>query len=149
MNYVLLNSVTRIIAYPIPWCDSAVFVKFGNGCWLWLFNTPSGYHQLAVELKSQEKLAFQGPDTIKWTYTILPFGPTNGPMTFINFIYNVNNQWKLLASLCGIVIGNETNTRIIIDDILSHGADVDTSLDYAECQLLICRAYPLSLSLTA
>jgi hypothetical protein len=144
---VLLNSVTRIIAYPIPRCNSAVFVKFGNGCWFWLFNAPSGYHQLAVELKSQVKLAFQGPDVIKWTYTIMPFGPTNGPTTFINFIHNFNNQWKLLASFRGIVVGNKTNTQIIVNDIMSHGTNVDTSLHYMECQLQICCAYLLSLSL--
>jgi hypothetical protein len=37
VNYVPLNSVTRIIAYPIPRCDSAVFIELGNGIWLWLF----------------------------------------------------------------------------------------------------------------
>ena len=47
VNYQPLNSVTRIIAYPIPRCNSAVFVEFGNGKFLWLFDAPSGYHQLA------------------------------------------------------------------------------------------------------
>jgi len=31
VNYQPLNSVTRIITYPIPRCDFAVFVEFGNG----------------------------------------------------------------------------------------------------------------------
>jgi len=35
------------------------------------------------------KLAFQGVDAIKWKYTVMPFGPTNGPATFINFIYDI------------------------------------------------------------
>ena len=65
VNYVTLNSVTHIIAYPIPRCDSAVFIEFGNGTWLWLSDAPSGYHQLAVAKSSQEKLAFQGTDAIK------------------------------------------------------------------------------------
>jgi hypothetical protein len=112
VNYAPLNLVTRIIPYPIPRCNSAVFVEFGHGRWLWLFDAPSGYHQLAVKLKSQEKLAFQGPNAIKWTYTVMPFGPTNSPTTFINFIDDGNNQWKLLASLRRIVIGNKRNTRI-------------------------------------
>jgi hypothetical protein len=86
VNYVPLNSVTCIIAYPIPRCNSAVFIELKNGIWLWLFDTPSRYHQLAVALSSQKKLAFQGPDAFKWTYTVMPFGPTNGPATFINFI---------------------------------------------------------------
>jgi hypothetical protein len=78
-----------------------------------------GYHQLAVALASQEKLAFQGPDAIKWTYGVMPFGRTNGPATFINFIHDVNSQWKALGEKSGLVINNDTNTKIIVDDIFS------------------------------
>jgi hypothetical protein len=115
--------------------------------WLWLFDAPSGYHQLAVALDSQENLAFQGPNAIKWTYTFIPFGPTNGPATFMSFIYDLNSQWKLLATSAGITIGKNTNTCIIIDNIISHGADANASLRYMECQLRVCQAYRLSLSL--
>ena len=78
-----------------------------------------GYHQLAVALASQEKLAFQGPDAIKWTYTVMQFGPTNGPATFINFIHDVDSQWKALAQQSGLIINDDTNTKIIVDDIFS------------------------------
>jgi hypothetical protein len=147
VNYQPLNSVTRIIAYPIPRCDSAVFIEFGNGWFLWLFDAPSGYHQLAVHIASQEKLAFQGPDAIKWTYTVMPFGPTNGPATFISMIYDLDSQWKALATSVGITVGDDTDTRIIVDNIVSHGPTIDISLLYMECQLRICKAYRLSLSL--
>jgi len=147
INYTPLNSVTWIIAYPIPHCDSAVSEEFGMGKWTWMFDAPSGYHQLAVALASHEKLAFQGPDAIKWTYTVMPFGPTNGPATFVNFIHDVDSQWKLLAWNLGIDIDDETNTRIIIDNIVSHARDIPTSLLYMECQLQVCLAYRLSLSL--
>jgi hypothetical protein len=133
VNCVPLNSVTRIIAYPIPRCNSAVFIELGNGTWLWLFDTPSGNHQLAVTLSSQEKLAFQGPDSIKWTYMVMPFGPNNGPASFINFIYNVDSQWKAQATLSVVQINEETNTCIIINDIVSHGINLDTSFKYMEC----------------
>ena len=125
VNYQPLNSVTRIIAYPIPRCDSAVFVEFGNGRFLWLFDAPSGYHQLAVAIASQEKLAFQGPDAIKWTYTIMSFGPTNGPATFISMIYDLNSQWKALATSVGITLGDKTDTCIIVDNIVNHGPTLD------------------------
>ncbi len=78
-----------------------------------------GYHQLAVARASQEKLAFQGIDVIKWAYTVMPFGPTNGPATFINFILNIDSIWKELAKSLGITIDDDTNTRIIVDDIVS------------------------------
>ncbi len=100
-----------------------------------------GYHQLAVALASQEKLAFQGPDAIKWTYTVTPFGPTNRPATFISFIHDVVSQWKALAQLIGLIINDDTNTKIIVDDIFSWFDLLEKALLYMECQLRICQAY--------
>jgi hypothetical protein len=95
VNYIPLNSITQIIAYPIPRCDSAINEEFGLGALYWLFDAPMGYHQLAIALASPEKLAFQGLDAIKWTYRVMPFGPTNNPATFIQFIHDVDSQWKV------------------------------------------------------
>jgi hypothetical protein len=118
VNYIPLNSVTRLIAYTIPGCNSAAHNKFGQGKWRWMFDAPMGYHQLAVALASQEKLAFQGVDAIKWTYTVMPFGPTNGPATFIIFIHDIDSVWKELAQEWGVPIDDDTNTKIIVDDIV-------------------------------
>jgi hypothetical protein len=49
----------------------------------------------------------------------MPFGPTNGPATFIQFIDDIDSQWKALAEKSGLVIDNNTNTKIIVDDIFS------------------------------
>ncbi len=147
INYIPLNLVTRIIAYPIPQCDSAINEVFGMGILYWLFDAPMGYHQLAVVLASQEKLAFQGPNVIKWTYTVMPFGPTNSPATFINFIHDVNSQWKALTQKSGMVIDDDTNTKIIVDDIFSWAKLLEAALLYIECQLCVCQSYQLSLSL--
>ncbi len=111
-----------------------------------MFNAPMGYHQLAVAPASQEKLAFQGVDAIKWTYTVMPFGPTNGPATFINFIHDINSVWKEFAQERGVPIDNNTNTKIIVDDIVSWAKVLDFALIYMECQLKICQAYWLSLN---
>jgi hypothetical protein len=147
VNYIPLNSVTCLIAYPIPRCDSAVHNKFGQGKWRWMFDAPMGYHQLAVALTSLERLAFQGVDAIKWTYTVMPFGPTNGPATFINFIHDINSVWKELAQERGVPIDDDTNMKIIVDDILSWAKVFDFTITYMECQLKICQAYQLSLNL--
>ena len=147
VNYIPLNGVTRIIAYPIPRCDSAVFNEFGRALWWWMFDSPMGYHQLAVAPESQEKLAFQGVDAVKWTYTVMPFGPTNGPATFINFIHDIDSIWKELSKSHGITIDDNTNTRIIVDDIVSWATSFKHSLLYMRCQLIVCRAYRLSLNL--
>ncbi len=78
-----------------------------------------GYHQLAVVPESQEKLAFQGVNAIKWKYTVIPFGPTNFPVTFINFIHDINSVWKKLVEEKCVLIDNNTNMKIIVDDIVS------------------------------
>jgi hypothetical protein len=77
----------------------------------------------------------------------MPFGPTNGPATFINFIHDVDSQWKTLAQQSGLNIDDNTNTKIIVDDIFSWSELVEKALSYMECQLRVCQAYRLSLSL--
>ena len=75
--------------------------------------------QISASKERQEKLAFQGPDAIKWTYTVMPFGPTNGPATFITMIHDLDSVWKQLAKESGIIIGIDADTVIIVDDILN------------------------------
>jgi hypothetical protein len=141
VNYIPLNSITRIIAYPIPWCNLAINEEFGLGVLYWLFDAPMGYHQLAITLANQEKLAFQGPDAIKWTYRVMPFGPTNGPATFMNFIHDIDSRWKVLAEKSGLVINSNTNTKIIVGDIFSWAKTINNALLYIKCQLYVCQSY--------
>jgi hypothetical protein len=141
-----LNQVTRLIAYPIPCCDAAVDNDFG-GCYIWLYDAPMGYHQISASKETQEKLAFHGPDAIKLTYTVMPFGRTNGPTTFIMMIHNLDSVWKQLAKDLGITIGNDADTVIIVDDILNWAKKIPQALRYITCQLRICKAYCLTLSL--
>ena len=44
-------------------------------------------------------------------------------------------------------IGDQYNTRIIVDDFVNWGATLALSLLYIRCQLIVCQAYNLSLSL--
>ncbi len=141
VNYIPLNQVTRLIAFSIPRCDMAVGMAFGLSKFLWMYDTPMGYHQLLVSPETQEKLAFQGPDAVKWTYTVMPFGPTNGPATFIQMIHDLDSAWEALAEECGLTINDDTNTNIIVDDIFNWANTFWEALLYMECQLHICKAY--------
>jgi hypothetical protein len=148
VNYIPLNQVTRPIFYSIPRCDSAVNLTFGDGQFVWLWDALSGYHQIAVSPCSQHKLAFAGPDAMKWTYNVMPFGPINGPPTFIAFIHDLDSTWKDLARQRGVIIDKDTNTNIIVDDIFSYAKTLQTALTYMECQLLVAQLQNSSLSLT-
>jgi hypothetical protein len=78
-------------------------------------------------------------DAIKWTHTVMPFGPTNGPATFINFIHDIDSVWKDEAQKQGIPINKDTNTKIIVDDIVSWAKHVRQALGYRRCQLKVCQ----------
>jgi hypothetical protein len=124
----------------------AVEGAFG-GSWIWLYNAPMGYHQISASKETQEKLAFQGQDAIKWTYTMMPFGPTNRKATFIAMTHNLNSVWKEIVVLEGLTIGCCVNTTIIVGDILNWAKSFSQALKYIVCQLCICKAYCLTLSL--
>jgi hypothetical protein len=96
-NYIPLNQNTCFIAYPIPHCDMAIEGAFGRS-WIWLYDTPMGYHQISASKETQKKINFQGPYTIKWTYNVMPFGPMNEPATFVTMIQDVDSVWKESAS---------------------------------------------------
>eukprot|EP00957_Ditylum_brightwellii_P017615 1326985-Ditylum_brightwellii.AAC.1 len=44
VNYIPLNQITKIIAYPIPRCDNALSIGFGKAMYYILFDTFLGYH---------------------------------------------------------------------------------------------------------
>ena len=122
-------------------------MSFGSATYLWLFNAPSEYHQIAVALDLQSKLAFTSPDATKWTYSVMPFGPINGPSTFIAFIHDMDATWKDLTRSCGLTIDEDLNTNVILEDILSWAATLKKALLYMECQLRVAQSQNLSLSL--
>eukprot|EP00957_Ditylum_brightwellii_P212190 15367054-Ditylum_brightwellii.AAC.2 len=44
VNYIPLNQITKLIAYPIPHCDEAVGIAFGAAKQFILLDAFSGYH---------------------------------------------------------------------------------------------------------
>eukprot|EP00984_Skeletonema_dohrnii_P006306 scaffold2258_cov84-Skeletonema_dohrnii-CCMP3373.AAC.7 len=147
VSYVALNSITKLIRMPIPRCDDAVNNHLGNGKYKWLLDAPCGFHQIKVDEASRPKLAFAGTKGDKYTYTVMPFGPVNGPAIFIIFIHDMNIGWQELARSRGIVIGPECDTTIIVDDVFSWAPIFQTAINYLRCQLEVCRLQRLSLNL--
>ena len=147
VNYIALNAVTKIIAMPIPRCDTAVGISFGGSRWKWLMDAISGYNQIKVAKSSQDKLAFAGPNCTKYTYRVMPFGPVNGPVIFSVFNHDMDETWRDLAMERGVVFDAATGTRIIVDDVFSWAPTFDAFIKYLICQLDVCLSQNLSLSL--
>jgi hypothetical protein len=60
----------------------------------------------------------------------MPFGPTNGPAMFISFIHDVDSQWKAIIQQTGLIVDDNTNTKIIVYDIFSWAKLLETALLY-------------------
>ena len=58
-----------------------------------------------------------------------------------------HSVWKELASKSGLAVGRSVDTKIIVDDILNWSKTFREALQYIICQLKICKAYRLTLSL--
>jgi hypothetical protein len=40
VNYIMLNQITCLVAYPIPHCNSAVHLTFQDSHWMWMWDAP-------------------------------------------------------------------------------------------------------------
>ena len=78
---------------------------------------------------------------------MMPFGPVNGPVIFIIFIQDMNQRWQEVETSRGMTMDAATNEKIIIDDIFSLAPTLKLALKYLRCQLEVCRAQNISLSL--
>ena len=71
VSYRRLNAVTKPFQFPIPRCDDAITILGCGAVTIYIISLDArqGYHQVAVRLSDQEKLAFLLP-TI--SNTVLP-----------------------------------------------------------------------------
>ena len=144
ISYIPLNSVTKLLPYPIPRCDDATEMKIGNAAFKILMDAFSGYHQIKMAHASSFKTAFSGPGGRKYRLTVMPFGPVNGPVIFVIMIYDLKDHWDSLASQWGVILDNFTNSIIIIDDTFIFSNDENTIFLYLESILEISKRYNLS-----
>ena len=134
VNYRPLNAVTRPYLFPIPRCLDALegFAEAQGPIWFMTLDAMQGFHQIAVDPQSQEKLAFWGPDGRKYTYTVLPFGPMNGPSVYSAIMTILREDWNKLAAE-RIPASVRYGDKNIIDDILLWSTDVTHLLTLLDC----------------
>ena len=106
ISYRALNRITNPFEYPIGRCDSAI-EDIGDGSgFLWFISLDAvqGYNQISVRKRDQQKLAFFAPDNKKYTFSVMPFGPTNAS-TFYTFVTRViqDEATKLFRMICNDV----------------------------------------------
>ena len=170
VSYRPLNAVTKPFTYPIPLCDNAVSVFGMNSSEPLHFislDAKQGYHQISVKASDKEKLAFFAPNRKKYTFNVMPFGPTNAPAFYTCMMYKFQSEWDQLfrESVLNLQSTNKSisvsadniisvsgqhliiGSKVIIDDILAFSNFMKFLLIYFECICKIFQKYHVSFQL--
>lgn len=169
VSYRKLNEITRPFQYPIPRCDDSIasLDQGSNTIYQISMDADSGYHQIKVKDSDHEKLAFFAPDHQKYTFTVMPFGPTNAPSFYSAMMYDFKTEWDHLfvitiaemkiidgepVTVNGtiIFIGKKKlcyGSRTIIDDIFIWTSNLRLTLVFFRCVCEVFKKYRVSFKL--
>ena len=171
VSYRKLNSITKPFEYPIPRCDDAVDCLgtcIGSKIHFISLDAKQGYHQVRVRNSDKEKLAFFSPDNKKYTFKVMPFGPTNAPAFYTAMMHTFQQDWeKLFLEVVpcltefsrqpvtriennNVRIGNSSfiiGSKVIIDDILIFANNTTLLMAYLECVCQVFQKFRVSFQL--
>jgi hypothetical protein len=96
VDYRQLNANTVKNRYPLPRIDD-LLTRLAGKKWFSKLDLRSGYHQVRVTPEHIERTAFRTP-TGHYEFTVLPFGLTNAPATFMRMMHDALGD--LLRDCC-------------------------------------------------
>ncbi|GJS06593.1 reverse transcriptase domain-containing protein [Tanacetum coccineum] len=131
IDYRKLNEATRKDHFPLPFMDQMLERLAGNEYYCFLDGF-SGYFQIPIDPKDQEKTTFTCPYGI-FAYRRMPFGLCNAPCTF---------QRCMMAIFHDMI---EKIMEVFIDDFSFFGNSFSTCLSNLEKMLKRCEDTNLAL----
>nr|GEW63979.1 hypothetical protein [Tanacetum cinerariifolium] len=132
IDYCKLNEATRKDHFPLPFMDQMLERLAGNQYYCF-FDGFSGYFQIPINLKDQEKTTFICPYGT-FSYRHMPFGLCNVPGTF---------QRCMMAIFHGMI---EKTMEVFMDDFTVFGNSFQSCLSYLEKMLKRCEDTNLCLN---
>ena len=107
----------------------------------------SGFHQIVVADDTIDKLAFYGPNHIKYSWNVMPFGPLNAPPVYITFMLQLRSMCTRRArehpSLQSAFFGSNQ----IVDNTLLWSNSIPAIFTFLEIVLQTCMEFRVSLKL--
>ena len=91
VDYRALNKVTVKNSYPLPRIDD-IFDQLTGAKFFSKIDLRSGYHQIRLHKDSIPKTAFRTRYGL-FEFTVLPFGLTNAPSTFMSLMNDVFREY--------------------------------------------------------
>lgn len=114
IDYRKLNEITKADKFPIPNIDD-IFDQLGNSKYFTTLDLASGFHQIPVHPKDQEKTAFSTHQG-HFEFVKMPFGLKNAPATF----------QRIMNSVLTGLVGNEC--FVYLDDIIIYSSNFSEHL---------------------
>ena len=124
VNYRKLNEATRKDHFPLPFMDQ-MLERLAGQAYYYFLDGYSGYIQIAVDPKDQEKTTFTCPFSV-FSYRWMPFRLCNAPTTF---------QRLMLAISTDMV---EKSIEVFMDDFSLFGPSFECYLKNLEIVLQRC-----------
>ncbi|KAG1926021.1 interleukin-1 receptor accessory protein-like 1-A [Pimephales promelas] len=131
VDYRKLNSVTKKDAFPLPRIEDSL-TSLTQAAWYSTLDLASGYWQVQVEGRDQEKTAFTTPFGL-FEWDRMPFGLCNAPATF---------QRLMQRCLGGQLVDN---TLVYLDDVIVFSPDFASHLLHLEQVFQAMERYGLKL----
>lgn len=136
VDFRALNAVTTPDVYPLP--NIVETLDYLGGCrYFTTLDMTSGYHQIPMAKKSQEKTAFI-VDSGLYEYTRMPFGLRNAPASFQRMMDGVLRGLKperCLVYLDDIIVFSDTMEGHVerLRDVFRRLDDAGLSLKIGKC----------------